>query len=120
MRAQRAHLVCQAWTLDWRCKSSAEQVGSNRKPKATARRWGRRETIRPGAARSCGEEAGGAAAPNVSEALRRPGRSGERAKERDAQNPTEIGAILGPGAAVHPVSLPWEVCMGPRRAPHRA
>jgi hypothetical protein len=60
-----------------------------------------------------------AAAPNVSEALCRPGRSGERAKERDAQNPTEIGAVLGPGAAVHPVSLPWEVCMGPRRAPHR-
>ena len=58
-----------------------------------------------------------AAAPNVSEALCRPGRSGERAKERDAQNPTEIGAVLGPGAAVHPVSLPWEVCMGPRRAP---
>jgi hypothetical protein len=31
-----------AWcaTLDWRCKSSAEQVGSNRKPKATARSWG--------------------------------------------------------------------------------
>ena len=58
-----------------------------------------------------------AAAPNVSEALCRPGRSGERAKERDAQNPTEIGAVLGPGAAVHSVSLPWEVCMGPRRAP---
>ena len=53
-------LVCQAWTLDWRCKSSAEQVGSNRKPKATARRWGRRETIRPGAVRPCGEEPGGA------------------------------------------------------------
>ena len=61
-----------------------------------------------------------AAAPNVSEALCRPGRSGERAKERDAQNPTEIGTVLGPGAAVHPVSLPWEVCMGPRRAPQRA
>jgi len=57
---QRAGLVCQAWTLDWRCKSSAEQVGSNRKPKATARRLGRRETIRPVAVRPCGEEAGGA------------------------------------------------------------
>ena len=33
---------------------------SNRKPKATARRWGRRETIRPGAVRPCGEEPGGA------------------------------------------------------------
>ena len=60
-----------------------------------------------------------AAAPNVSEALCRPGRSGERAKERDAQNPTEIGAVLGPGAAVHPVSLPWEVCMGPKGTPSR-
>src|SRR5215467_6107350 len=58
--ATKSSLVCQAWTLDWRCKSSAEQVGSNRKPKATARRTGRRETIRPGAARPCGEEAGGA------------------------------------------------------------
>jgi hypothetical protein len=38
-----------------------------------------------------------AAAPNVREALCRPGRSGERAMERDAQNPTEIGAVLGPG-----------------------
>ena len=37
---RRPAFVCQARTLDWRCKSSAEQVGSNRKPKATARRWG--------------------------------------------------------------------------------
>jgi len=113
---QRAGLVCQAWTLDRRCKSSAERVGSNRKPKATARRRERRETIRLGAARPCGKEAGRrAAAPNESEASYRPGRSGERAKERDAQNPTEIGAVLRTGAAVHPVSLPWEVCMGPRK-----
>jgi hypothetical protein len=56
-----------------------------------------------------------AAAPNASEALSRPGRPGERALERDAQNPTEVGAVLGTGAAVHPVSLPWEVCMGPSR-----
>src|SRR5580700_739376 len=105
-----------AWTLDRRCKSSAERVGSNRKPKATARRRECRETIRLGAARPCGKEAGRrAAAPNESEASDRPGRSGERAKERDAQNPTEIGAVLRTGAAVHPVSLPWEVCMGPRK-----
>jgi hypothetical protein len=45
---RRPVFVCQAWTLDWRCKSSAEQVGNNRKPQATARRWGRRETIWPG------------------------------------------------------------------------
>ena len=57
---ERPDFVCQAWTLDWRCKSSAEQVGSNRKPKATACRLGRRETIRLGAVRPCGEEAGGA------------------------------------------------------------
>ena len=56
-----------------------------------------------------------AAAPNASEALSRPGRPGERAFERDAQNPTEVGAVVGTGAAVHPVSLPWEVCMGPCR-----
>ena len=33
-------LVCQAWTLDRRCKSSVERVGSNHKPKATARSRG--------------------------------------------------------------------------------
>lgn len=71
--------------------------------------------VGPGAARPCGEEAGGrTAAPNASEALCRPGRPGERAKERDAQNPTEVGAVLGPGAAGHPEFLSWEVCMGPR------
>ena len=46
MGAQRTPLVCQAWTLDRRCKSSVERVGSNHKLKATAR-----------AARPCGEEA---------------------------------------------------------------
>jgi DNA invertase Pin-like site-specific DNA recombinase/predicted DNA-binding transcriptional regulator AlpA len=44
----------------------------------------------------------------------------DRAKERDAQNPTEVGAVLGTGAAVHPASLPWEVCMGPWGSPRRA
>src|ERR1700757_4182783 len=67
------------------------------------------------AARPCGEEAcRRAAAPNESEASYRPGRSGERAKERDAQNPTEIGAVLRTGAAAHPVSFPWESGRGPR------
>jgi hypothetical protein len=54
------------------------------------------------------------AAPNASEALSRPGRPGERAPKRDAQNPTEVGAVVGTAAAGHPVFLPREVCMGPR------
>jgi hypothetical protein len=29
--------VCLAWALDWRCKSFAGRVGSNREPEATAR-----------------------------------------------------------------------------------
>ena len=45
------------------------------------------------------------AAPNESEALDRPGRPGERAFERDAQNPTEVGAVMGTEAAGHPVNL---------------
>ena len=106
--------VCLAWALDWRCKSFAGRVGSNREPEATARGDAveRRQTRRREAV--WGRSRRRAAAPNVSEALCRPGRSGERAKERDAQNPTEVGAVVGTGAAVHPVSLPWEVCMGPR------
>jgi hypothetical protein len=79
---------------------------------ATASRWQLhdREVLWGGSRRR-------AAAPNVSEALGRPGRSGERAKERDAQNPTEIGAVLGTGAAVQSVSLPWEICVGPWGSP---
>src|SRR6516162_85779 len=39
------------------------------------------------------------AAPNVSvKPCAGQGRSGDGAKERDAQVPTEIGAVLGPGA----------------------
>ena len=34
------------------------------------------------------------AAPNESEPLDRPNRSGERASQRDAQNPTETGAVM--------------------------
>jgi len=54
------------------------------------------------------------AAPNESEPLSRPDRPGERAYERDAQNPTEVDTVMGAGAAGHPVFLPGEICMGPR------
>jgi hypothetical protein len=54
------------------------------------------------------------AAPNASEPLCKPNRSGERVSKRDAQNPTEAGAVMGAGAAGHPVYLPREICMGPR------
>ena len=39
---------------------------------------------------------------------------GERVFERDAQNPTEAEAVMGAGAAGHPVFLPREICVGPR------
>ena len=43
--AEKAKLeVCLAWALDWRWKSFAGRVGSNREPEATARRVCRRET----------------------------------------------------------------------------
>ena len=54
------------------------------------------------------------AAPNESEPLSKPDRPGERVSERDAQNPTEVGAVMGAEAAGHPVFLPREVCVGPR------
>jgi hypothetical protein len=54
------------------------------------------------------------AAPNASEPLSKPARSGERVFERDAQNPTETGAVMGAGVAGHPVFLPREVRVGPR------
>ncbi|GBR74239.1 hypothetical protein AA700_0244 [Acidiphilium acidophilum DSM 700] len=54
------------------------------------------------------------AAPNESEPLCKPDRSGERVFERDAQNPTEAGTVMGAEAAGHPVLLPREICMGPR------
>ena len=53
------------------------------------------------------------AAPNVSEPLSKPSRPGQRVWKRDAQNPSEAGAVLGAGAAGHSVSLPREVCVGP-------
>ena len=95
-------VLCGASWKQPQAEGNCTQVGASRDNPA----W-RREAV-------WGRSRRRAAAPNVSEALCRPGRSGERAKERDTQNPTEIGAVLGPGAAVHPVSLPWEVCMGPR------
>src|SRR5258708_38347593 len=39
------------------------------------------------------------AAPNASELLSKPDRPGQRVFERDAQNPSEAGAVLGAGAA---------------------
>ena len=54
------------------------------------------------------------AAPNESEALSKPDRPGQRATERDARNPTEVGAVMGAGAAGHSVFLPREICVGPR------
>src|SRR5260370_2762347 len=53
------------------------------------------------------------AAPNASEALSRRVPPAERAHERDAQNPTEVGSVVGTAAAGHPVFLPREVCIGP-------
>ncbi|MDT5391650.1 MAG: hypothetical protein QOE04_5291 [Mycobacterium sp.] len=53
------------------------------------------------------------AAPNASEPLCKPDRPGERVSERNAQNPTEAGAVMGAGAAGHPVFLPREICVGP-------
>jgi len=51
--------VCLAWALDWRWKSFAGRVGSNREPEATARRDTPSWDAGPGAARPCGEEARG-------------------------------------------------------------
>ena len=53
-------------------------------------------------------------APNESEPLSKPDRPGQRVYERDAQNPTAAGAVMGAGAAGHPVNLPREICVGPR------
>ena len=55
------------------------------------------------------------AAPNESEPLCKPDRSGQRVRKRDAQNRFEAGAVLGAGAAGHPVNLPREICEGPRK-----
>ena len=71
------------------------------------RRW-RREAV-------WGRSPRRTAAPNESKPLCKPDRSGQRVYERDAQNPFEVGAVIGAGAAGHPVNLPREVCVGPRK-----
>jgi hypothetical protein len=52
-------------------------------------------------------------APNESELLNKPDRPGQRVFERDAQNPTEAGAVMGAGAG-HSVFLLREIHVGPR------
>src|SRR5664279_5284838 len=107
--------VCLAWALDWRCKSFAGRVGSNREPEATARSGLRRETATHWRREAVwGRSPRQTVAPNESELLSKPDRPGERVFERDAQNPTEAEAVMGAGAAGHPVFLPREICVGPR------
>jgi hypothetical protein len=107
--------VCLAWALDWRCKSFAGRVGSNREPEATARSWRRRETTTCWRREAVwGRSPRQTVAPNESELLSKPDRPGKRVFEREAQNPTEAEAVRGAGVAGHPVFLPREVCVGPR------
>jgi hypothetical protein len=54
-------------------------------------------------------------APNESELLSKPDRPGQRVFERDAQNPTEAGAVIGAGVAGHSVFLLREIHVGPHR-----
>ena len=53
-------------------------------------------------------------APNESEPLSKPDRPGQRVYERDAQNPTAAGAVMGAGVAGHSVFLLREIHVGPR------
>ena len=53
-------------------------------------------------------------APNESEPLSKPDRPGERVCEREAQNPTEAGAVRGAGVTGHSVFLLREIHVGPR------
>ena len=86
--------VCLAWALDWRCKSFAGRVGSNREPEATARSWRRRETTTCWRREAVwGRSPRQTAAPNESELLSKPDRPGKRVFEREAQNPTEAEAV---------------------------
>jgi hypothetical protein len=118
MRARASEVfakVCLAWALDWRCKSFAGRVGSNREPEATARSGLRRETAICWRREAVwGRSPRQTVAPNASELLSKPDRPGERVFEREAQNPTEAEAVRGAGVAGHPVFLPREVCVGPR------
>jgi hypothetical protein len=54
-------------------------------------------------------------APNESEPLSKPDRPGERVFEREAQNPTEGGAVMGAEVTGHSVFLPREIHVGPRQ-----
>jgi hypothetical protein len=101
--------------LEW--KSFTGRLGSNREPKATARSMVRRETHDAGAARPCGEEVRGEPQhrTQVNSWAGQPSR-GKRAFERDAQSPTEAGAVMGAAAAGHPVFLFGEVWAGPCQA----
>ncbi len=56
------------------------------------------------------------AAPNASEPPSRLVRPGKCAFQHDAQYPTEVGAVVGVGAAGHCSPLPREVSMGPPRS----
>jgi hypothetical protein len=53
-------------------------------------------------------------APNESEPLSKPDRPGERVSEREAQNPTEAGAVRGAGVMGHSVFLLREIHVGPQ------
>ena len=53
-------------------------------------------------------------APSESKLLSKPDRLGQRVSERDAQNPTEAGAVMGAGVAGHSVFLLREIHVGPR------
>jgi hypothetical protein len=53
-------------------------------------------------------------APNESEPLSKPDRPGERVCEREAQNPTEAGAVRGAGVTGHSVFLLREIHVVPR------
>jgi hypothetical protein len=101
--------VCLTWALDWRWKSFAGRVGSNRESEATARGDAveRRQTRRREAV--WGRSPRRTVAPNESEPLSKPDRPGQRVFERDAQNPIEAGAVMGAGVAGHSVFLLREI-----------
>jgi hypothetical protein len=104
--------VRQAWAQDWRWKSSMGPTGGNHEPEATAWRGGRRGAPRGGVGwkpearpqhrtqvKPCaGSPVWVSAPPSVTPDIQ-----------------STDGGVMGPGAAGHPTSLPWEVSMGPPR-----
>ncbi len=109
--------VRQAWAQDWRWKSSMGPTGGNHEPEATAWRggWGgaprggvgwkpearpqHRTQVKPCA----GSPVWVSAPPSVTPDIQ-----------------STDGGVMGPGAAGHPTSLPWEVSMSsPRGKPQR-